>query len=134
MTDSEYVCSDVLGRAQKWNTLTLTKRHGREGSSGGWQIFNSRLWWSCSYKCYQSRTPDHTSNAGTPLPPLPLVLPHPRDGHQVTVPHPPPGEPHYHRTCTFAGTEIAANNERIQHKIRSKGCQCTETYSLTSSV
>ena len=48
-------------------------------------------------------------------PPPPLVLPHPRedgpplgDGHQVTVPHPPPGEPHYHRTHTFAGTEIAA--------------------------
>ena len=30
------------------------------------------------------------------------------DGHQVTVPHPPPGGPHYHRTRTFAGTEIAA--------------------------
>ena len=32
------------------------------------------------------------------------------DGHQVTPPPPPPppGEPHYYRTRTFAGTEIAA--------------------------
>ena len=28
-------------------------------------------------------------------------------------------------------TESALQNERTQHKKRSKGCQCTETYSLT---
>ena len=30
------------------------------------------------------------------------------------TPPPPPGEPHYHHTCTFSGTEIARQNERIQ--------------------
>ena len=35
------------------------------------------------------------------------------DGRQVTPP-PPRREPHYHHTCTFPGTEIALQNERIQ--------------------
>ena len=53
----------------------------------------------------------------TDVPPPPLSFPSPGktvphhplgDGHQVTVPHPPPGGLHHHRTRTFAGTEIAA--------------------------
>ena len=55
------------------------------------------------------------------------------DGHQVTVPHPPLGN----RTTTIHAhlqAQELQQNERIQHKIRSKGCQCTETYSLTGSV
>ena len=43
------------------------------------------------------------------------VPPHPLgDGCQVTVPLPPFGEPHYHHTRTFPGTEIALQNDRIQ--------------------
>ena len=49
-------------------------------------------------------------------------------------PPPRPRKPYYHRTGAFSGTEIALQNERIQHKIRSKGCHCTETYSWTGSV
>ena len=49
-------------------------------------------------------------------------------------PAPPFGGPHYPNTRKFSGTEIAAQNERIHHKKRSKGCQFTETYSLTASV
>ena len=76
-------------------------------------------------------------------PPPPFVLPHPREDGPPPPPGgwspsdgppPPPGEPHYHHTRAFVGTEIAAENKRMQHKIRSKGCQCTETYSLTNSV
>ena len=49
-------------------------------------------------------------------PPPPFVL-HPLvDCCQVTVPHPHVGEPHYHRTHTFSGTEIALQNEGIQRQ------------------
>ena len=37
------------------------------------------------------------------------------------APLPPPGEPHYHRTRTFSGTESALQNERTQYTKRSKG-------------
>ena len=36
------------------------------------------------------------------------------DGCQVTAPQHPLGEPHYHHTRTFSGTEIALQNGRIQ--------------------
>ena len=77
-------------------------------------------------------------NACTGSPP-PHVLPHPGktvphhpmgDGCQASSPH--PREPYYHRTRTLSGTEIAPQNERIQQKMRSKGCQCAETYSWTA--
>ena len=53
----------------------------------------------------------------------PSVLPHPREdgtppppGGQLPndAPPPPPGEPHYHCTRTFSGTEIALQKEGIQ--------------------
>ena len=99
-------------------------------------------------------------------PPPPLSFPTPGkavprhplgDGHQVTV-APPPGGPHYHRTRTLWGTEIAAEDEITRHKkrwcaelvtvtneskqcnnmkiicARSTGCQCNEIYSLTRWV
>ena len=53
----------------------------------------------------------------TKYPPPPLVVPHPREDGPPPPPGgrspsdgppPPPGEPHYQRTPTFAGTEIAA--------------------------
>ena len=73
------------------------------------------------------------------VPPPPLSCPTPGKTPPPTPwgtvakwqPPPPPGEPHYHRTRTFSGTEIALQKERIQHKMRSKGCQCTETNVLS---
>ena len=64
-----------------------------------------------------------------------LVPHHPLgDSHQVTVPHPPLGN----RTTTVHAHLQA---QKLQHKMKEfsiryvqKGCQCTETYSLTSSV
>ena len=55
-------------------------------------------------------------------PPPPLVVPHPREdgpppppGVRLPSDGPPPphGRPHHHRTCTFAGTEIAAKPNAI---------------------
>ena len=43
---------------------------------------------------------------------VPLVLPYPREDG----PLPPAGDPHYHRTHTFSGTESALQNERRQQQ------------------
>ena len=80
--------------------------------------------------------------AGSPSPPRPplscptrgkTVPRHPLgDGCLVTVPQPPLGN-----CTTTVHAHFEAQNmhcERIPHKMRSKGCQCTETYSLTGSV
>ena len=78
----------------------------------------------CQGACRRSGT-----QRATYLPP-PLVLPHPGktvarpplgDGCQVTVPTPPWGN-------------ALPPDTHIQHKMRSKGCQCTEIYCLTCSV
>ena len=77
-------------------------------------------------RCVRERS---GTQRATYLPP-PLVLPHPGktvarpplgDGCQVTVPTPPWGN-------------ALPPDTHIQHKMRSKGCQCTETYCLTCSV
>ena len=81
-----------------------------------------------------------------PPPHPPLVLPHPREDS----PPPPPGgwlpsdgEPHYHHTCTFSGSEIALQNERRQCQdclaftlIRDAASLCSESptnYAKTGS-
>ena len=48
-------------------------------------------------------------------------------------PPPPPGEPYSDCTRTFSGTEIALQNERIQHTMRSKGCQCAKSPNVPKS-
>ena len=84
-----------------------------------WQciLMNRQHFWWCGHDLLVAQDVAPTFAASCACTPPPLVVPHPReDGPPPTLggrsprdgPPPPPGEPHYHRTRTFAATEIAA--------------------------